>query len=263
MSSALPRTFAVIELLVGRPEGVPLGEISDTLELPKSATHRIVTELVELGYVKQDDVDGRYALGLRLVSQALRHLAHIPLVDLAKPLLDRLAELSGELARLSIPDDGTLIWVAKTQGARSGLRYDPDAGREIKLARTSSGLAWLSTLPDVEAIALLEAQGFDDLEHYGPNGASDLAGVLRLLGQVREDGYSYTDSTFELGTATIAVPISFDGKSAAGVLSIAGPSVRLTRERALELVLHLRIAADQLALLASSASPVVFAAEPH
>lgn len=254
MSSAVPRTFAVVEFLVGKADGVFLGDIADALELPKSATHRIVTELVELGYVKQNEIDGRYALGLQLVSQALRHLAHIPIVDLAKPLLDRLAELSGELARLSVPDGDRLIWVLKTQGARTGLRYDPDAGREIKLARTSSGLAWLSTMSTEEAAARITAQGFDDLDQYGPNGASSVDEALALLEQVRADGFCYTESTFELGTATIAVPITVEGRSAPGVLNIAGPSVRLTRERALEMVPHLQLAAEQLALLGSAAA---------
>lgn len=256
MSSAVPRSFAVLDLLVGKPEGLPFGEIAETLALPRSAAHRVVTELVDLGYVKQDAVTGHYALGLRLVSQALRHLAGIPLVDLAKPLLDRLAELSGELARLSMPDDGRLVWVAKTQGARSGLRYDPDSGRFVKLARTSSGLAWLSSLPREKAIILLEEEGFDDLDDFGPSGPRTLEETLVLLDQTRVDGYCYTDSTFELGTATIAVPISFDGRPAPGVLSISGPSVRLTRERAMAMVPHMIAAAEQLALLGSSASPV-------
>jgi len=258
MSSALPRTFAVIELLVGKLEGVPLGDIATQLDLPKSATHRILSELVELGYVTQSGPQGDYALGLLIVSHALRHLAHIPLVDLAKPLLDRLAATSGELARLSIPDCGELIWVAKTQGARSGLRYDPDAGRAIKLARTSSGMTWLSTMPEQEAATRIEAQGFDDLDQYGPNGPSDLESALHELARVRELGYSYTDSTFELGTATIAVPIRSADEVAVGVLSIAGPSVRLTHERAVSLVPAMKDASEQLALLGGSTSPVAF-----
>ncbi|MHA6669485.1 IclR family transcriptional regulator [Homoserinimonas sp. A447] len=248
MSTAVPRSFAVLELLVGKPDGLQLGEIAEALELPKSAAHRVLAELVALGYVNQENADGRYALGLRLISQAVRHLARIPLVELAKPLLDRLAEVSGELARLGLPDHGSLIWVAKTQGARSGLRYDADAGREVKLVRTSSGMAWLSTMSDVVASALLAAQGFDDLENFGPDGPTDLESALELLNQVRADGYCYTDSTFELGTATIAVPISSEGTVAAGVLSISGPSVRLTQERGLALVPHLREAAAQLSI---------------
>jgi IclR family acetate operon transcriptional repressor len=253
MSAAVPRSFAVLELLVGKPDGLALGEVAEALDLPKSATHRVLAELVDLAYVSQENAEGRYLLGLRLVSQAVRHLARIPLVELAKPLLDRLAEVSGELARLSLPDHGSLIWVAKTQGARSGLRYDPDAGREAKLLRTSSGLAWLSTMPDDDAVALLTAQGFDDLDHLGPEGPSDVASALKVLKQVRADGYCYTDSSFELGTATIAVPIGIDGAVAPGVLSISGPSVRLTHERGLALVPHLREAAAQLSIFSVDA----------
>lgn len=41
-------------------------------------------------------------------------------------MLDRLAEKTGELVRLSIVDEDRLTWVAKSQGPRqAGLRYDP------------------------------------------------------------------------------------------------------------------------------------------
>jgi IclR family acetate operon transcriptional repressor len=252
MSSALPRAFAVIDLLVGKPAGQSLGQIAEKLDLPKSATHRILTELVELGYVRQDEAQGDYRLGLRMVSQSLRHLASIPLVDLAKPILDRLAELSGELARLSLPDEDSLIWVAKTQGARSGLRYDQDSGREVTYAHTSSGRAWLSALPRDRAIELLTVQGFDDIDRYGPNAARSFDEALAAIERVKSDGYSYTDSTFELGTATLAVPVAMAGFPPVGVLSITGPSVRLTEARALELVPHLLEASEQLAVLGAA-----------
>jgi DNA-binding IclR family transcriptional regulator len=249
MSSALPRAFAVIDLLVGKPAGQSLGVIAEQLGLPKSATHRILTELIDLGYVRQDETHGDYRLGLRMVSQSLRHLASIPLVDLAKPVLDRLAELSGELARLSLPDGDSLIWVAKTQGARSGLRYDQDSGREITYAHTSSGRAWLSALPRERAVELLTLQGFSDAEQYGPHAARSIDEALAAIEQVKVDGYSYTDSTFELGTATLAVPVVMAGFPPVGVLSVTGPSVRLTEARAIELVPHLLEAREQLAVL--------------
>jgi IclR family acetate operon transcriptional repressor len=211
VSSALHRAFAVIDLLVGKPAGLPLGNVAESLGLPKSAAHRVLGELVELGYLRQDEGHGNYRLGLRMISQSLRHLASIPLVDLAKPILDRLAELSGELARLSLPDGDSLIWVAKTQGARTGLRYDQDSGREIQFAHTSSGRAWLSAMPHERAVALLTAQGFDDVDAYGPHAAQSLDEALAIIEQVKADGYSYTDSTFELGTATISFPVNTPG----------------------------------------------------
>ncbi|AWB90158.1 IclR family transcriptional regulator [Salinibacterium hongtaonis] len=251
MSTAVPRAFSVLELLVTSPSGLPLGKIAEELAIPPSATHRIVTELVDLGYLRSDS-EGNYALGLQLVSQALRHLASIPLVELARPTLDQLAELSGELVRLSIPDGDHLVWVAKSQGARGGLRYDPDAGREARFARTSSGLAWLSALPEDQAIARLQAQGFERDDDSRSSGPRDLDEALAAVREARERGFAFTDSTHELGIAAVAVPVSRADGTPAAVLSIAGPSVRLTRERALELVPHLFRGREDLAVLADS-----------
>jgi DNA-binding IclR family transcriptional regulator len=41
---------------------------------------------------------------LKLISLALKHLSDIGLVDLARPMLDRLANESGELVRLGLVD---------------------------------------------------------------------------------------------------------------------------------------------------------------
>ncbi|MCW2603471.1 MAG: IclR family transcriptional regulator [Pseudonocardiales bacterium] len=255
MSSALPRAFAVIDLLVGKLQGLSLGEIAETLDLPKSAAHRTLADLIAVNYVHQEETNGNYTLTVRLVSQALRHLARIPLVDQAKPLLARLAEHSGELSRLSIVDGDSLVWVAKRQGASSGLRYDVDSGREIKLAASASGLAWLSALPDERVISLLEAQGFDDITDFGPNAPHDLTAVLATVAQVRKDGYAFTDSTYELGISTVAVPIVPRGQAPLGTLSITGPNVRLTREHALDMIPHLQDAAEQLAILGAEEPP--------
>src|SRR5699024_3370253 len=89
-------------------------------------------------------------------------------------------------------------------------------------------------------------QGFDDLAEYGPEGANDVDEAVAFVDRARTDGYCYTDSVFEVGTATIAVPVRRPDHRASAVLSIAGPSVRLTHDRALSLLPNLREAAEQL-----------------
>jgi len=82
------------------------------------------------------------------------------IVDIAQPLLDRLAATSGELVRLSIVDGDRLTWVARAQGARRGLRYDPDMGMDATLSCTATGHAWLLTMTDEEALQRVARQGF-------------------------------------------------------------------------------------------------------
>lgn len=164
MSNALERGLSALELLAGNAAGLPLQKVAETLGIPPSATHRMLNCLVEQGYVRQEHQHGNYILALKVVSLALRHLSQCSLVDLARPVLERLAGLSGELVRLSIVDTDRLVWVSKAQGARSGLRYDPDAGAEAKLCCTASGLAWLSCLSNEQALELVYRQGLGPVD---------------------------------------------------------------------------------------------------
>ena len=64
----------------------------------------------------------------------------------------------GELVRLSYVEDGRLIWIAKAQGSKSNLRYDPITGHDVPLHVTAMGKAWLddwATLARVSVIASL------------------------------------------------------------------------------------------------------------
>ena len=78
----------------------------------------------------------------------LSFLSKTGVVDIAQPVIDRLAEATEELVRLAIVDGQRLTLVAKAQGARSGLRYDPDMGIELQLSCSAAGHAWLMTLPE-------------------------------------------------------------------------------------------------------------------
>ncbi|RZL79948.1 MAG: IclR family transcriptional regulator [Rhodococcus sp. (in: high G+C Gram-positive bacteria)] len=249
MSSAMARGLSVLELLAGKPAGLPLHVVSDHLEISRSAGHRVLTHLVEEGYLRQEPNSGFYVLTLKLVSLALRHLAEQGIVEQVRPSLLALAKESGELARLSLVDNRKLVWVAKEQGATSGLRFDPDSGQEVTLSSSASGLAWLSRLSENEALELVYAQGFPTGGHTGPKAPSDVQDFLARLHTTREQGYAVTADTFEAGTAAVAVPIVHRRGHVVGVLSIAGPSIRLTEARMHELASALLVHAAELAEL--------------
>ncbi|RYH16182.1 MAG: MarR family transcriptional regulator, partial [Alcaligenaceae bacterium] len=128
MSGVLERGFQVLERLAAHPDGCALSSLASELKIPLSATHRLLAELIRLGYVRQSALDGQYVLTIKLVSMGLSFLSSSGIVDIAQPLLDELALASGELVRLAVVDGDDLIFVAKSQGATKGLRYDPDMG---------------------------------------------------------------------------------------------------------------------------------------
>ena len=133
------RTLDLLELLAGAPDGLALSAIAGALAMPKSVAHRLLAGLAERGFVQQDPDTQHYGLTLKLAALGFRHLAATRIEEVCQPVLNRLAADSGELARLAVVDGEKMTWVAKAQGALSGLRYDADAGRDVVLHATAVG----------------------------------------------------------------------------------------------------------------------------
>jgi len=197
--------------------------------------------------VRQDQSQGNYMLTIKLVSLGLGFLSASGIVDIAQPLLDRLAAESGELVRLAVVDGNALTFVAKAQGAVRGLRYDPDMGLSVNLSCSSAGHAWLSTMTDEEALALVSAQGFGKPEDYGPNAPTTVKALLACLRTSRQQGYATIVEVFAPGMTAMAAPIRLGNSAAIGVVTIAGPMVRLTEQRMHALAPALLNTTDELA----------------
>jgi DNA-binding IclR family transcriptional regulator len=151
------------------------------------------------------------------------------------------------LVRLGVIDGDRQTWVAKAQGARPGLRYDPDMGMEAPLASTASGHAWLACLTDERAIELVLHQGFGDAEALGPNAPRTVQALQKRLRLARERGYAWVVDSSAPGTAAMAAAIRHPvAGGVVGVVSVAGPSVRLTEARIHELAPAVQAAAAEL-----------------
>ena len=235
MSGALERSLTILEYLAEHPAGVALSTLAADLEIPLSAAHRLLVELIRYGYARQDAHDGHYRLTTKLVSIGLSYLSRTGVVDLAQPLLEQLAATSGELVRLAVVDGEDLIFVAKAQGARRGLRYDPDMGLSVALPCSAAGHAWLATMPEDEALAIVARKGLCDPKDYGPNAPTSIAAVMAYVASARERGYSTINEVFSPGMTAMAAPVFGSAGHAIGVVTIAGPSVRLSEQRMAEL----------------------------
>ncbi len=253
MSLALDRGLSLLEHLAKHPDGLPLVLLASELDIPLSACHRLLGDLQRRGYVRQARKQGDYILTTKVVSLGLGYLSSAGIVDIAEPLLERLAESSGELVRLSIVDDDRLTWVAKAQGKRQGLRYDPDMGMDARLSCTASGHAWLLTMSDERALDLVTRQGFGSPKEYGPKAPTTVKALQGFLHAARVRGYAMIDEVFAPGMCAMAAPV-LRRHEAIGVISIAGPRIRLTRSRMQELAPALLAAAAELGPISNASN---------
>jgi len=249
MSSALEKGMSVISYLSARPEGAAVKDIAIDLDLPPSGAHRLLKELETLGYVHQPRAHGDYCLTLKLATAGLNFLARTGVPDLSQPILDRLAQSCRELVRMTLSDGENLAWVGVSQGATTGLRYDPDAeqGQIVHLASASGGQAWLSGMTDDDAIAAVMKQGLENPNGSGAKAPRSVAELMEIVKTARRNGYALNSNSFMLGMAAIAVLIrNPDTGTPIGTVSIAAPAARVTPDLLLDFLPELQRAADDL-----------------
>ena len=232
------RCLGIIELLAQGACELPLGEIAERLDLPKSGAHRLLATLVDLGWVAQNQTTGFYHLTMHLAVLGQRFYAASGIPDLCQPLIDKLATDCGEFARLAVVGSDALVWIAYAQGATEGLIYHPvSMYNSFPLYATASGKAWLATLGKEEGTFLtMRSGGFEQAGKHGPNVIRTVEELLKELEATTQRGYGLAVNEAEAGVAAIASAIRLgQNGETVGTVSIAGPSVRMTDERIAEI----------------------------
>jgi urocanate hydratase len=176
-------------------EVISLASASRRTGVPASTALRLLRTLERENFVLRDD-DASWRAGPRLLQLAVRSLAREPLARLARPVLTRLAAVTGESAYLSMRGaDGIAVHVAAAEGTHP-IRYAAWVGHMMSVTGTAVGDALEdrvgphgfaagppSTEPDVTQVAApIRRPGgvVAALSVIGPAYRMDRASVSRL-----------------------------------------------------------------------------------
>jgi len=228
----LERCFQVIEFLAEDSQALRLGVISERLGLQKGAAHRLLAALCSMGWVEQEPDTGFYRLTLRLAIMGQRLLLATRIPDLTRPVLETLAVDTQELVRMAVVEGEHLSWVTYAQARRTGLIYQPAMIGKVPLHVTANGKAWLSTLPQEDAIRIASTDGLDIPGSYGPRALRSIDALVAALEETRARGWGTSYEEAEAGIAAIAAPICPGGPNtpAVATCSVAGPVMRFTAD---------------------------------
>lgn len=224
---SLDRGLQLLEYIsqAGRP--LSLVDLEGVLEVDRSTVHRLLSTLVERGYVAQDPDSKRYSLGLKVVQLSRYAIDSIPLRKIAKAYMEELKLASGESVNLAVIANDQVVCVDH-EPSDSALAVTNDIGAIFVPHATSAGKTLLAFQPEEQRMAML---GPGELKAFTPRTIIDINTLTLHLQQVRQQGYAVDDEERYLGVRCIAAPI-FDhrGKVIASI-SVSGPNIRLTYER--------------------------------
>jgi IclR family acetate operon transcriptional repressor len=211
--------------------------IARALALPKSTTHRLLGSLVGRGLVEQDE-QGRYRPGLRLVALGLGVLDREPVVAAARPELEAEAAASGETLFLAAARAGRLVVLDKVEGT-GFLRAAPRVGEEVPVHATATGKLYLAFAP--ESLARSTAR----LPRFTPRTSSAPRALAREVERVRRSGWAENREEWVPGLAVVAAPVQAGGRLVA-VVALAAPAVRLPASASGRVARRLRAVAARI-----------------
>ena len=136
------RLFQVIECLA---ENGPMGimDLSAQLGFHKSTTHRLVTSLQYMGYIRQDEESLKYALSLKFLEIGGKILEQTNMASLVHPSLKKLSEQTGETVHLVRREGTEAVYIDKVESNVSSIRMVSRVGSRIPLYCSGVGKALL------------------------------------------------------------------------------------------------------------------------
>jgi IclR family acetate operon transcriptional repressor len=208
---------------IARAQPVGVSELARTLEIDKSAVHRLAITLHGEGWLDRRD-DGRWSISPALGSR-LDAAARLTLIDEIRPLLERARAATGETAMLVVAE-GTRLRIIAVAESHHNLRVTATEGVEMP-ARRSSALRALAAHGEADQLRAWRT--------IDPDLTDELLEAVRARGWATNDAELIPESR---GVA--AVVCAADGRPV-GALVVCGPSTRFTSAQLTE---HGRVVAD-------------------
>lgn len=181
-------------VLLGALEAGPLAlaGLTDATGLSRPTAHRLAVALEAHGLLRRD-VEGRFALGLRLVALGRAAAGGLPIAEAARPALERLRDVTGESTQLYVRQADRRVCVVSLESPH-GLRTIVPVGASLPLDVGSAG----RVLSDADAA-------------------------------VGRRGWAESVGEREAGVASVSSPVRSPEGAVLAAIGVSGPIERTTR----------------------------------
>jgi DNA-binding IclR family transcriptional regulator len=163
--TALARGLEVLACFRSADKGLSNLQIAERCGLPKSTVTRFTYTLTRLGYLVQEDTGGRFSLGTATLALGSSMLARLDIRQMARPLMQELAEFSGTTVSIAVRDRLSMIYVEVCRST-AALSLSLQVGARMPLAASAIGRAYLVKAGEQERQDILSrSQELDEMAY--------------------------------------------------------------------------------------------------
>lgn len=223
------RVLEVLEVLATTGP-LNLRDLAVHLQVPKSSMHALLRTMQWRGWLETDATGTLYGLGVRSLLAGSAYVDSDVVVRQTGPVLDQLAQQTGETVHLGRLEGSDVVYLAKRESTHP-LRLFSSVGRRLPAHSVALGKALLAEMTPDAALACLPPQ----LQAMTPHTITDPERLLDNLEEVRRSGYAVDAEESASGLRCFAVALR-QRSATRDAISISVPVARLRDGRDEEIV---------------------------
>ena len=225
---SLRKTIDILDYLSDVNRDVGITELGIRLNLPKSTVHRILKVLLDYSIVEQEKDTSKYRMGLRLLKYSSSLLRSFDIRKIAKPILEKICNETGETTFLTIWKNNQGICIDSIFSSQNiNTNLFVEIGREMPFHCTASSKVILANQPTEDVKRII---GREPLLKYTPNTITEPGKLMIHLLEIKNKGYAICNEELEEGIKAVAAPIKdINGKTIASI-AITGLSKKMSSD---------------------------------
>lgn len=217
--SSIAKALGIVEF-VGSAGRRSLAEISEHTGLPRSTLLRLISTLVELGFLRRIS-HGEYGIALKLWHIGCAAVDFEQVRDAIIPTLQQVVATTSETALYAVYDAGRAVYVEKVEGLHP-IRAYASVGGHSPAHATATGKSLLAWQDEAEIGRVAR-----EAVSFTPMTRTSVEDLVRHAADIRRNGFAVNRGEWRDGVWGVAAPIFGRRREPVAALGVTGPRDRI------------------------------------
>lgn len=200
-------------------------ELARRLDIPRSTVFRLLATLEQMGLMERAANGKDYRLGLGVLRLGFECLASKEMIELGKPVLERLRDEVGYSCNMVVRDGRFVVYVARA-AVQAPFASNVHLGMRLPAHATLFGRILLRDLAFGQLQALYPEERLHAATELTPATVIDL---FKLMQADKTNSYLFEQGYFEPSISTLAAPVHGAGGAIVSAIGVTIPSAHIEK----------------------------------
>lgn len=222
--TALARGLDILRCFGPGDEYLGNAELAKRSDIPRPTVSRMTATLTHLGYLRYAEQLEKYRLGPGVLDLGYRYLAGEGVRDIARPLMQELADATDCLVAIGTPNNTSMTYIQTCQGS-GPMVLRLTVGSRVDMATAAVGRAFMAGLSQEQREPYYHMMRAADPKGW----PGHLKGLERAYQEYEQFGFCTSDAEWNREVSAVGVPLLLEGDSQVLAFNCGGSSLRLSR----------------------------------